>query len=62
MTVCDGIDCQKWTVWVYRYNDGMEITRCNKHMVQYDSYRDLASVPAGSPQLTLSEVTVLCEC
>lgn len=59
MTRCERVGCEQTPVWGVGKDDECIMYWCNRHMVTFANYRKRAFLPAGSPQLTLSEVQAL---
>jgi len=59
VTLCERVGCEELPVWGVGEGDGWTTHWCNEHMITFANYRNKAFIPAGSPQLTLSEVQAL---
>lgn len=59
MTGCERLGCDRTVVWAMTHSVGPDAQWCERHTIRFPGHRKRAFIPAGSPQLTLSEVQVL---
>jgi len=59
VSTCERLGCERVAVWAMTHSVGPTARWCERHTIRFPGHRKRAFIPAGSPQLTLSEVSVL---